>query len=90
MATRSQIEHKITRIKTRLGEMKEYKRILASEGLTPDADDKIKETELIRLLLNLEKQIGLGKKPWIVAPPKPKMPRTKAKPAVGRRARGNG
>jgi hypothetical protein len=47
---------RVEAIRTRLGELKQYKRILAEEGLEPDQDDKRVETELIRRLLWLEKQ----------------------------------
>lgn len=47
---------RVEQIKIRLDELRQYKRILAEEGLEPDQDDKRVETELIRRLLWLEKQ----------------------------------
>jgi hypothetical protein len=50
---------KIARIRSRLDEIRQYKRILAEEGLQPDRADKELESELIVRLLRLEKDLGL-------------------------------
>jgi hypothetical protein len=78
---------RVDQIKTRLDEMRQYKKILAEEGLKPDADDKLLETQLIRRLLWLEKQHANPegkrlppKKPVAEEAPKPKR---EAKPRRG-------
>ena len=48
-------QSKINSIKTKLAEMKAYKGILAEDGLTPDLEDKERESRLIVQLLRLEK-----------------------------------
>lgn len=52
---------KIKTIRGKLQDMKEYKAILAEDGLKPDEDDKRRESELIVQLLRLEKQAGIKK-----------------------------
>lgn len=55
---RVEAEAKIGQIRKRLAEMRDYKRLIEADGLAPDAEDKRLETELIRRLLYLEKQIN--------------------------------
>ena len=43
------------RIKRKLAEIRDYKRILAEDGLKPDLEDKARESELIVRLLRIEK-----------------------------------
>ena len=45
----------IDRIKRKLAEIRDYKRILAEDGLKPDLEDKARESELIVRLLRIEK-----------------------------------
>jgi len=56
------LESKITKIRTQLAAMKDYKRLMAIDGIPPDAEDKVRESELIVRLLYLEKQLK-GPKP---------------------------
>lgn len=56
-------ETRIKRIQERLRELKEYKRILAEDGLVADVDDKKLESELIVQLLRLEKGLPPKAKP---------------------------
>jgi hypothetical protein len=48
------------RIKRKLAEMREYKRILAEDGLKPDSEDKARESELIVRLLRIEKNAKMA------------------------------
>ncbi len=48
------------RIKRKLAEMREYKRILAEDGLKPDVEDKARESELIVRLLRIEKNAKMA------------------------------
>ena len=60
-------ESKIRSIRAKLLDLKEYKAILAEDGLKPDEEDKRRESELIIRLLRLEKQTGVTKEkevPW--------------------------
>jgi hypothetical protein len=60
-------EQKIKSIRAKLQDLKEYKAILAEDGLKPDEEDKRRESELIVRLLRLEKQTGVTKEkevPW--------------------------
>jgi len=60
-------EEKIKSIRAKLQDLKEYKAILAEDGLKPDEEDKRRESELIVRLLRLEKQAGITKEkevPW--------------------------
>jgi hypothetical protein len=60
-------EQKIKAIRAKLQDLKEYKAILAEDGLKPDEEDKRRESELIVRLLRLEKQSGVTKEkevPW--------------------------
>jgi hypothetical protein len=60
-------EQKIKSIRAKLLDLKEYKAILAEDGLKPDEEDKRRESELIIRLLRLEKQTGVTKEkevPW--------------------------
>ena len=61
--TRSEMEAKLEMVRRRLGEIREYKRLLATDGLQADAEDKRRETELIRQVLWLEKKLGITSKP---------------------------
>jgi hypothetical protein len=72
---------KIKTIRGKLQDMKEYKAILAEDGMKPDEEDKRRESELIIQLLRLEKQAGIKKE-------KPKSWRGK-KPA-GKKKTGSG
>ncbi len=54
----------IASVRRRLQEIKEYKKVIATEGLVPDVDDKRRESELIIRLLRLEKNLkGEGRTP---------------------------
>jgi hypothetical protein len=60
-------EAKIRSIRAKLQDLKEYKAILAEDGLKADEEDKRRESELIVRLLRLEKQAGITKEkevPW--------------------------
>ena len=50
-------QSKIRRIRARLDEIAEYKKVLAADGSKPDGDDKRLESELIVRLLYLEKEL---------------------------------
>ena len=55
---RSQIASKMSSLRQRLEEIREYKRILVEDGVKPDAEDKIVESDLIQKLLGLEKDLA--------------------------------
>ena len=60
-------EQKIRAIRAKLQDLKEYKVILAEDGLKADEEDKRRESELIIRLLRLEKTPGINKEteaPW--------------------------
>jgi hypothetical protein len=48
----------MTSLRQRLEEIREYKRILIEDGIKPDAEDKMLESELIQRLLGLEKDLA--------------------------------
>jgi hypothetical protein len=48
------------RIKRKLAEIRDYKRILSEDGLKPDAEDKARESELIVRLLRIEKNAKMA------------------------------
>jgi hypothetical protein len=50
----------LDRIKRKLAEMREYKRILAEDGQKPDVEDKARESELIVRLLRIEKNAKMA------------------------------
>jgi len=50
----------IDKIKRKLAEIREYKRILAEDGLKPDQEDKERESELIVRLLRIEKNAKMA------------------------------
>ena len=50
-------QSKINRLRARLDEIAEYKKVLATDGSKPDLDDKRLESELIVRLLYLEKEL---------------------------------
>ena len=50
-------QSKIKRLRARLDEIAEYKKVLATDGSKPDIDDKRLESELIVRLLSLEKEL---------------------------------
>jgi hypothetical protein len=52
------IEKRITHLKAQLEEFKEYKKMLALDGMKPDSDDKERESRIIQELLGLEKDIS--------------------------------
>lgn len=64
------LQSKITKIRTQLAAMREYKRLMAIDGIAPDAEDKVRESELIVKLLYLEKQLK-GPKPFAQKPGAP-------------------
>jgi hypothetical protein len=47
----------IAKLKRKLKEMQEYKRLIAEDGIKPDQEDKRRESELIVRLVYLEKQL---------------------------------
>lgn len=59
----SDTEVQIARIRVKLQEIKDYKRLIAQDGLKPDEDDKILESSLIVQLLRLEKGLPAKAKP---------------------------
>jgi len=56
-------EQQIRRIKEKLADIRDYKRLLAETGDRPDDDDKKRESELIIQLLRLEKGLTPKAKP---------------------------
>ena len=48
------------RIKRKLAEIRQYKQILAEDGLKPDSEDKARESELIVRLLRIEKNAKMA------------------------------
>ena len=52
------LESKIRKIRGQLEAMKEYKRLIAADGIDPDDADKARESELIVRLLYFEKQLA--------------------------------
>jgi hypothetical protein len=56
-------QKRITSIKNKLYEIRQYKRILEEQGLKPDQDDKVRESELIVQLLRLEKGLAPKARP---------------------------
>lgn len=56
-------EQQIRRIKEKLVDIRDYKRLLAETGDRPDEDDKRRESELIIQLLRLEKGLAPKAKP---------------------------
>jgi hypothetical protein len=54
-ATPREVQQKRQVIQKKLDQIKEYKRLLAEEGLVPDASDKERESRLIQQLLGLDK-----------------------------------
>ncbi len=57
------LQSKITKVRTQLAAMRDYKRLMAIDGIEPDAEDKVRESELIVRLLYLEKQLNGPKAP---------------------------
>jgi hypothetical protein len=55
---RSQIASKMASLRQKLEDIREYKRILTEEGIRPDAEDKVLESELIQRLLGFEKDLA--------------------------------
>lgn len=58
-----EVKQAVARIRGELLKIKEYKKILSSEGLTPDDYDKIRESELIKQLIRIEKGLPAKSKP---------------------------
>lgn len=83
---KTELRSKIKSVKDRLAEIRQYKQVLAADGLKPDADDKALESELIVKLLRLERQLDEmeGRRPKRNLP-QPRPP--EAKGATGRRGR---
>lgn len=52
------LRSKINAAKRKLQEMKEYKAIMAEEGVDPDLDDKERESKIIVQLLRHEKELS--------------------------------
>jgi hypothetical protein len=52
------IQKRIAQLKAQLEEFKEYKKMLALDGMQPDRDDKERESKIIQELLGLEKDIA--------------------------------
>jgi hypothetical protein len=78
---RNETQDKIEAIRRRLHEIRQYKRLIAADGLEPDQEDKRLESELIVRLLRLEKSLKPAPRP------KHKPEDAEAKPAPGRRQR---
>lgn len=66
----------VNSIRARLQQIREYKKILAADGLKPDDDDKALESDLIVQLMRIEKGLP-PKKPQ----KKKKKPKVTEKPA---------
>lgn len=58
--TTREIQGQIDVLKRKLSDMRAYKRLIAADGLEPDAEDKRLESELIVRLLYLEKHVQPG------------------------------
>ncbi len=58
----------IAKLKRKLKEMQEYKRLIAEDGVKPDHEDKRRESELIGRLIYLEKQLQGPDKRWVNQP----------------------
>lgn len=86
---RHDTESKIKAIRERLNEIRQYKRLIAKDGGTPDREDKRIESELIVRLLYLEKSLK-PKPEFPKKPPAPKAegPASKHRARLPRRARG--
>jgi len=56
-------QKRVASIKNKLYEIRQYKRLLEEQGLKPDQDDKVRESELIVQLLRLEKGLAPKAKP---------------------------
>lgn len=54
----SETRAKLNAIKRKLAEMKEYKKLVAKDGLVPDAADKERESKLIVKLIRLERTLA--------------------------------
>lgn len=80
--TPAEVQSRMDAVRRRLAEIREYKILIASDGLVPDQDDKRLETELIRRILWLEKQLK--------GPPPKQVQKTPTVPAgrLPRRERG--
>lgn len=61
----------VNSIKAKLQEIREYKKILAQDGIKPDEDDKLRESNLIKQLIRIEKGLPPIKS---TAKPKKKKP----------------
>ena len=81
---------RVEQIKIRLDELKQYKKILEEEGLKPDVDDKVLETQLIRRLLWLEKQHALVDAEPLAPPPEEDAPSAPSEPKKTRRGKARG
>jgi len=53
----------VNAIRAKLALMKQYKKLLAEDGLSPDTDDKELESELIKQLIRIEKGLPPKKAP---------------------------
>ncbi len=88
--TKSEIKEKISSIRRKLDELRQYKIVMAEEGVLPDRDDKERESELIKQKLRLEKLLAEaeGKAPVTKKKtfPTPRPPKKR----VGRRDRSAG
>jgi hypothetical protein len=48
----------VNSIREKLNQIREYKKILAEDGIPPDAEDKALESELIKQLIRIEKGLS--------------------------------
>ncbi len=55
----------ISKLRRKLNEMQEYKRLIAEDGVKPDEADKRRESELIVKLVYLEKQLKGPDQRWV-------------------------
>lgn len=51
----AEIATKLRRLQTKLKQLNEVKALLREEGISPDAEDKAKESRLIQQILGIEK-----------------------------------
>ncbi|NRA62862.1 MAG: hypothetical protein HRU19_00180 [Pseudobacteriovorax sp.] len=53
----SEIKNRLEKFKKQLERLNDVKKLLISEGIPPDADDKEKESRLIQKIMGLEKDL---------------------------------
>ncbi len=82
---RRDLEKKRNLLQKKLDMIRDYKQLLAADGMKPDAADKAKESLIIQQLLGLQKDQARLDKPLAPRPGGPKRPPVgSAKPAKSR------